>query len=153
MQRFVTLKMALYSLLALVGLYIVVVIGFETGLGIWQPTWANTLYITTTDHRGNQNTRVLSGLYMGDDLYVRANHWPRDWYHDAMARPNVNIDRGHGTRQFVAVPVSGEEERRVNAQHGIRLKWRILTGFPPLKIIRLDPTTHQGNLSDQENST
>ena len=120
------------------GLYVMVVIGFETGLGLWQPTWKNTLKITTTDHRGRQNTRVLSGLYMGELLYVRANHWPRDWYHDAIARPQVIVDRGQGPQNYLAVPVTGAEERRVNDRHRILRKWRILTGFPPLRILRLE---------------
>lgn len=122
-----------------VGLYVCVVVLFELGLGVYQPTWKGTVELTTTDDEGVTHQRVLSALYFEGALYVRANHWPRDWYRDALARPQVVVHRKNKQSARLAVPVTGEEEKRVNAKHRILLRWRILTGFPPLRLLRLDP--------------
>lgn len=120
-------------------LYGAVVIAFEAGLLFLQPTWQGTLILTTTDEAGNHRERVIAGLRYQGQLYIRANHWPRQWYHEAIAHPAVMVDRGDGPVTYTAVPVAGEEAARVNSRHRIRLRWRILTGFPPLQLLRLDP--------------
>jgi len=119
--------------------YVFVVLLFELGLGVYQPTWKGTVELTTTDDQGVMHQRVLSALYYERALYVRANHWPRDWYKDALARPQVMVNRKNKLSARLAVPVTGEEEQRVNAKHRIPLRWRIVTGFPPLELLRLDP--------------
>ena len=133
------IKLAFKIGCALALLYILIVIGFEAGLRILQPTWNGTLVLTTTDQSGDKRERVISGLYYQKTLYIRANHWPREWYYEALEQPKVMIDRGGGAKAYTAVPVSGEEEKRVNAKNGIPFKFRFLTGFPRLKLLRLDP--------------
>ena len=142
-------KLKKYSILAGVAalpLYACVVIAFEAGLLYLQPTWKGTLVLTTEDASGTHRQRVISGLLFEDALYIRANHWPREWYYEALETPRVMVDRGEGPVRYLAVPVTGEEEARVNDWHRIRLKWRILTGFPPLKLLRLDPLPDQEQL-------
>ena len=119
-------------------LYAGVVAAFEAGLLMMQPTWKGTLVLTTTDEERNPRERVIVGLYYDGNLYVRANHWPRQWYYEALANPAVLVDRGSGPAPFVAVPVDDAEAAQVNARNGIPLKWRILTGFPPLRLLRLE---------------
>ena len=132
-------KLVTVTACAVVLLYVLIVIGFEIGLRVLQPTWKGTLVLTTTDSEGRQFERVISGLRYDNALYIRANHWPREWYYQALGNPEVLIDLGKGAMPYFAVLVTGEEEKRVNARHGILFKWRFLTGFPPLKIMRLDP--------------
>jgi hypothetical protein len=43
------------------------------------------------------------------------------------------------TKNHLAVPVTGEEFDRVARDHPIGLRYRILMGFAPRSILRLDP--------------
>lgn len=119
--------------------YIGVVAAFESYLGYVQPENQRTLIITTTDANGTTNDRVLASLESDGQLYVAANHWPRAWYRQALANPNVQVTLGVEKSVFVAVPITGEEAVRVNSEHRHGLGFRILTGFPPRYFLRLDP--------------
>ena len=97
--------------------YIGIVAAFETLIGVLQPASEDTLVITTLDADGISNDRVLARLDSGGKLYVAANHWPRAWYSQALANPNVIIDLKGEKSRYRAVPVSGEEHDRVNAEN------------------------------------
>jgi hypothetical protein len=119
--------------------YVGIVIAFESMIGFFQPAGASTLVIATTDADGNANDRVVSRLDSDGKLYVSANHWPRAWYNQALANPNVTVELDDKRESYQAVSVSGEEHDRVNTEHAHSLMFRILTGFPPRYFIRLDP--------------
>jgi hypothetical protein len=72
-------------------------------------------------------------------LYVAANHWPRAWYERALANPDVQVTEDGGKRDYRAVPVSGAEHDRVQAENRHSVVFLILTGFPPRYFLRLDP--------------
>jgi len=128
------------KLLAIVvGGYVGVVVAFESLIGFFQPAGDSTLVITTTDADGTRSDRVLSRLESGGQLYVAANHWPRAWYDQAMKNPDVEIALDGQRTAYRAVPVSGEEHDRVNGENGLGLAFRILTGFPPRYLLRLEP--------------
>ena len=91
--------------------YIGLVIAFESLLGFFQPAGQGTLVITTTAADGTQDGRVVARLESDDQLYVAAT----------------------------AVPVTGAEHDRVDADHALGVVFRILTGFPPRYFVRLDP--------------
>ena len=112
---------------------------FESLIGYFQPSNETTLVITTTDEDGATNDRVLAAIQSGDQLYVAANHWPRAWYGQALENPEVEavVDGAKGA--YTAVPVTGAEHDRVNGEHALPLPFRILTGFPPRYLLRLDP--------------
>lgn len=116
-----------------------VVVAFESWLGYAQPSGATTLTITTTDDHGNRKDRVVSRLDSGGALYVAANHWPRAWYSAVLEHPQVEVTLDGERRPYRAVPVTDEEYARVDAEHHLGLVFRILTGFPPRRIVRLDP--------------
>ena len=78
--------------LIVVGIYACVVALFESWLGYSQPTNQRSIAITTTDADGEQATRILSRVDHNGVLYVSANHWPRQWYKDALARPEVTVE-------------------------------------------------------------
>jgi hypothetical protein len=121
--------------------YVAIVVAFESLLGYYQPAGQTTLVITTQDGDGVNSDRVLSRLDSNGQLYAAANHWPRAWYNQALANPNVQVSSGEdGSKEpYLAVLVIGEEHDRVNAEHGLGPLIRILTGFPPRYIVRLDP--------------
>ena len=120
--------------------YVAIVAIFESLLGYFQPEAGNTLVITTFDAAGTGQDRVLSALDSGEQLYVAVNHWPRAWYRRARANPAVRIARDGETRDYLAVPVTGEEYLRVQAEHPLPTVARFLMGFAPRLILRLDPS-------------
>ncbi len=119
--------------------YVGIVVGFESLIGILQPQSGEVLVITTVDEAGSPHDRVVSRLESGGQLYVAANHWPRAWYERALGNPEVQATVEGQKRDFRAVPVSGEEHDRVNADNALPVPFRILTGFPPRYFLRLDP--------------
>jgi hypothetical protein len=119
--------------------YAAIVVVFESLLGYFQPANEATLVITTRDGSGHTSDRVLSRIVSDDQLYVAANHWPRAWYRQALQNPDVMVEMDGSRTAYVAVPVAGEEHRRVDAEHSLGLMIRFLTGFPPRYFVRLDP--------------
>lgn len=129
------LKIAVILLLVWAG----IVVAFESLIGYLQPSGGSTLVITTFDEDGTGHDRVVSRLESEGQLYVAANHWPRAWYRRALANPDVQATIDGKQGDYRAVPVAGEEHDRVDAEHGLGLVFRILTGFPPRYFVRLDP--------------
>ena len=120
--------------------YVLIVVLFESLLGIFQPEAPGSLLITTTDEAGATHDRVLSELASDGKVYVAVNHWPRAWYRRALVNPNVQVTHADGTRKdYVAVFVSGEEHDRVAADSPIPTVIRFLMGFAPRYFVRLDP--------------
>jgi len=70
---------------------------------------------------------------------VSANHWPRPWYHRALANPAVEVTEKGERRPFTAVPVTGAELERIQERYPFPLMLKLLTGFAPRKFLRLDP--------------
>lgn len=129
---------ALKIVAIVVVVYVAIVAAFESLLGYFQPTAENTLVITTFEG-GTPHDRVVSRLESDGQLYVAANHWPRAWYHRALENPEVQVTRGGETRDYRAVPVTGAEHDRVDADNSLGPFFRFLTGFPPRYFLRLEP--------------
>jgi len=123
----------------LVVLYVGLVTAFESLLGSLQPSGGRTMVITTFDDAGTPRDRVVSRLESGGQTYVAANHWPRAWYRRALERPDVEATIDGAKGAYRAVPVTGDEEVRVNGDNRLGFVFRILTGFPPRYFLRLDP--------------
>lgn len=132
--------MKVVKILVIVALvYVGIVVGFESLIGILQPQSGAVLVITTFDEAGSPHDRVVSRLESNGQIYVAANHWPRAWYERALGNPEVQATVEGQRRDYRAVPVSGEEHDRVNADNALPVPFRILTGFPPRYFLRLDP--------------
>ena len=116
-----------------------VVVTFESLLGYLQPTAGSTIVLTTFDEDGTPHDRVVSRLESDDRLYVAANHWPRAWYRRALENPEVQVTQDGEKADYRAVPVTGVEHDRVDADNSLGLIFRTLTGFPPRYFVRLDP--------------
>ena len=129
------LKIAAIVVLAYVG----IVVAFESLIGYFQPSSGETLVITTFDGEGAPHDRVVSRLESGGQLYVATNHWPRAWYRRALSNPKVKVALDGAQGDYVAVPITGAEHDRVDGEHSLPLVFRILTGFPPRYLIRLQP--------------
>jgi hypothetical protein len=116
-----------------------IVVAFESLIGFFQPTAGSTLVITTFEGNGNPHDRVVSRLQSDNQLYVAANHWPRAWYERALENPDVQVTLDGDKGDYRAVPVTGAEHDRVDADNSLALAFRIVTGFPPRYFVRLDP--------------
>ena len=119
--------------------YVAVVAIFESLLGYYQPSPDGTMIITTTNNNGVRADRVLAKLETDGKLYAAANHWPRAWFHQAQENPAVSITIGEETTEHTAVLISDSEFEQVDGEYALPTFFRILTGFPPRYILRLDP--------------
>lgn len=124
--------------------YVGVVVAFESFIGVLQPANESTLVITTFEPDGSARERVVSRLTSDGKIYVAANHWPRAWYERALANPDVQATIDGNKADYRAVPVTGAEHDRVDADNSLPLVVRILTGFPPRYFVRLDPKPASG---------
>ncbi len=115
--------------------------GCMTAFSAFQPEniGGTTIVISTTDAEGNLHERVLSPIDDDGTLFVAANHWPRAWYHRALANPDVSVRRDGETRKYRAVSVSKQERERLLDESGFPAVAYIFTGFAPRQFLRLDP--------------
>ena len=126
------------------GLYVGLVVVFESLMGIVQPASDGTLVITTMDADGTAHERVVSRIESGGRLYVAANHWPRAWFERAKAHPAVKVTMDGQTGDYTAALVTGAEHDRVAADKPLGPIFRFLTGFPPRYFLRLDAPAGAG---------
>jgi hypothetical protein len=124
--------------------YVGIVGAFESLIGVLQPSAGSTVLITTFDADGTPHDRVVSRLESNGQLYVAANHWPRAWYRRALSNPEVQVTIDGQKSDRRAVPVTGDEHARVDAENRLGPIFRILTGFPPRYFLRLDPRETAG---------
>ena len=144
--------MRVFKWLGVLGLvYIVLVFLFETILlGYNQPSFEDEgfgqgcgipmIVITTTDDKGQLTDRMLARFNSTDGkIYVSAHHWPRGWYKEAIKNPNVKGTIDGEVKDYVAVPVAGDEFEMVARGFPLGLPVKIMMGFPPKRqILRLD---------------
>ena len=132
--------MKLFKILLIVAVaYVGLVVAFESLIGILQPADESTLVLTTSDE-GQSHERVLSRLETDGKLYVAVNHWPRAWYKRALSNPSVRVTLGGQEGGYQAIPVTGDEHSRVEADHPLGFGMRFLMGFAPRYFVRLDPS-------------
>ncbi|MSR10905.1 MAG: DUF385 domain-containing protein [Gammaproteobacteria bacterium] len=133
------MKKSLQILGGVLLVYVGLVVAFESMLGYFQPGGQETLVITTYNDAGAAHDRVVARLSSNAQLYVAVNHWPRAWYRQARANPEVRVDLGAGPLDYRATLAEGAEAERVNADHPLGAVFRFITGFPPRYFFRLDP--------------
>jgi hypothetical protein len=125
--------------------YIGIVVAFECLVVTMGKRQANSgvapdedwLMITTKDADGSHDT-VVAGAESDGQLYVSANHWPRGWYNRAVKNPDVEITRAGKRMAYRAVPVTGAERVRIVQDYNLPWVIRLLTGFPPRSLLRLN---------------
>ncbi|MAV25401.1 MAG: hypothetical protein CMQ05_04680 [Gammaproteobacteria bacterium] len=133
------MKLTLRIVGVLFGLYILIVIAFESLLGYYQPQGGNTIVITTYD--GDEGAdRVVTEIASDGQRYIAVNHWPRAWYYRLLDNPRVTVAKEDTVTEHVAVAVAveGDEHDRVQADNPTGIVFRLLTGFPPRYFVRLD---------------
>ena len=120
--------------------YVGLIVAFESLMGILQPKQGDVLTITTTGSDGVAHDRVLARLDDNGRLFVSANHWPRAWYREARANPDVQvkIDGVRGEYRAVSIEEASENER-LDTAFAHPFAFRVITGFPPRYFLRLDP--------------
>lgn len=122
----------------LFGIYVLIVVVFESLLGYYQPQNDGTIIITTNNN-GEPHSRVVSRIEHDDKLYVAANHWPRAWYYQVLENPELTIEMDGVTSDYRAIDVGSAEHDTVNNARPLPLFFRFLTGFPPRYFVRMDP--------------
>jgi hypothetical protein len=130
---------ALKRIVIVLVIYVGIVAAFESMIGTFQPENEGTLVLTTYEPDGTAHDRVLSRVDGDGKLYVSVNHWPRAWYHRALANPEVRVTIDGETQNYTAVEVEGPEYDRLAVENAHPAVFRILTGFPPRHFVRLDP--------------
>ncbi len=115
--------------------------GCITAFAAFQPKniGAPVIVLTTVGEDGTPKERVLSPIENGGQLFVSANHWPRAWYHRALANPSVRVTSDGRTAEYLAVPVSEDERQRLLEESGFPFIATVFTGFAPREFLRLDP--------------
>ena len=126
-------------LLIVLIIYIGIVVIFESWLGYSQPQGEGMVTINTTSEEGTTSGRVVSLLKSNDNFYIARNHWPKRWYDQALANPEITVELAGTTTSYLAAPVTGDEYDRVDSDNPLPTFFRFLTGFPPRYFIRLDP--------------
>ena len=129
----------LKTAVVLLVIYVAIVATFESLLGYFQPEATTTMVITTFELDGTSHPRVVARLETGNQLFVAVNHWPRAWYRRMLRNPAVQISFEGTTGDYQAVQLTGAEYDRVNTEHSLTFMFRLLTGFPPRHLFRLDP--------------
>ena len=146
--------MRVFKWLGVLGwMYIVLGVWVETGvLGYNQPSCEDEggcsdcgqdcgrpmIVITTTEDKGQSSDRMLARFNSTDGkIYVSAHHWPRSWYKEAIKNPNVKGEIDGEVKDYVAVPVEGDEFEMVARGFPLRLPVKIMMGFPPKRQICL----------------
>lgn len=125
--------------IGIVVVYILIVVAFESFLGYSQPEFDQTIVLTTYNDDGEPFDRVITRIVSEDKLYVRVNHWPRAWLWRLQDNPDIKVNIDGETGDYLAIEVEGAEYDAVNATQPRPFVFRLLTGFPPTSIIRLDP--------------
>jgi hypothetical protein len=137
-------KPAKILLIVVIG-YVGLVVAFESMIGILQPDAGTVLTITTMNDDGEPHDRVLARLEDEGRVYVSANHWPRAWYREALAHPDVQVSIEGQRGDYRAVPIEDEaEHERLDRKFAHPFLFRFITGFPPRHFLRLDPKNPVG---------
>ncbi|MAW28675.1 MAG: hypothetical protein CMP98_07740 [Gammaproteobacteria bacterium] len=131
------MKLAIRIIGILFGIYILIVVAFESLLGYYQPQGVNTIVITTYDDEEGAD-RVVTELASNGKRYIAVNHWPRAWYCRLLDNPRITVTKDEMTNEHIAISVEGEEHDRVQADNPTGIVFRLLTGFPPRYFVRLD---------------
>jgi len=132
-------KWSLIVVALLVVAYIAQVVAFEVRLGVNQPENQSTIVIATYDEQGTRTERVVRLVEVEGDAYIAANHWPRAWYQQALANPEVEVDFGDGFEPYTAVALEGEDDAMIREIYTVGFNFKFRTGFPPRYFMRLDP--------------
>lgn len=141
-MRNLKLTSIIYMLAAiLIIVYVGWVVSFEINLGRNQPMGGNSIVIATYNSENDRHERVLSVREVDGKYYVAANHWPRAWYRQAIANPNVEVKMAGEERfgNYSAVPLMGEEDQLLRERYNLSFRSRAQMGFPPRYFLRLDP--------------
>ena len=126
------------KIIAVPVVYVVLVIAFETFLGIMQPSSGDTMVITSFEANGEAINRVVSRLEKGSNIFVAVNHWPRAWARRIRLNPNVQITYNETTLNYSAVILEGGEHDKAVSDFPVPLAFRVLTGFPPRYFFRFE---------------
>ena len=124
----------------LLGVYVGLVVLFESSIGYFQPTYDGVLSLTVYEEDESAHVRVLSRIEHAGNLYVAVNHWPRSWFYALQENPKIRVV--YDEEEFVGAAVVVDdvaEKAGLDAAFPVPFFFRFLTGFPPRHYVRLVP--------------
>lgn len=120
--------------------YIAVVLIAELLIWKLQPEMQSVVTLFVRDSDGTRLGRNLYGHEFEGNLYVSSNHWLRKWYRLVLNNPDIEIARDGIVRSVKAVAVGGQERERVLRGYNMGFVLRLVCGFAPSRILRLEPS-------------
>jgi hypothetical protein len=143
------MRRAVRALAFAVGGFVVLALGVEVVLGVFQPAFESGEegVLRTFDEDGNSYETRLVLIDDDGTLWIQSAHHFRAWYDRVLRVPEVELVRGNQVRAYHAVPLdTPETEARIEALLGQRVgPWlhfiRALQLGADVKPVRLDPVT------------
>jgi hypothetical protein len=132
-------NLILLCLAGVVLAYVAMVAWNEYQLGTRQPQGGFTIVIATFDKDNNRHERVVRLTRLDGENYIAAQHWPRAWYRQALANPEIEVKFEESFEPYLAVSPEGAELERVKVGYPMSFGFKFRTGFPPRRFLRLDP--------------
>lgn len=126
---------------SILAIYIGVVLLAEVLAWRLQPSMTGGVTLRIEDRNGATIERVVYGHVQDDTLYVSSNHWFRSWYRALRRMDELEVVRDGDTQRYRAVEVIGDERARVLESYTMGFPLRLLCGFAPRRLLRLEPTT------------
>ncbi len=104
-----------------------------------QPPMEGGVTLRIRGKNGETLERTVYGHWLDDILYVSSNHWFRSWYHAIRRHRELEVVRDGRTQRYRAEDVVAEERSRVLESYRMGFLLRLLCGFAPRRLLRLEP--------------
>ena len=139
-------RIVLITLSVLVGLYLLLAVGFDLAVGYLQPQREETVVLITTDSNGSKYERVLTPRQdESGQLWLVSGQWSRTWYKRAMENPDIELRRGTEVSAYRATPGDDGDAARLREIYTKGMSpTEIFIGrapflFAPAKVLKLEP--------------
>ena len=119
--------------------YVLIVLATEALVWRVQPSMEGAITLVIQTGAGSHIQRTVYGHTYDGKLYVSSNHWFRSWYRAALANPKIAVGDESQTQPYTVHAVLGEEHARVLQSYDMGFFLRLLCGFAPRKLLRLEP--------------
>lgn len=140
------MKKTVLALGVLLGLYLMLGLGFGGTVGFLQPEDGGTAVLGTIDDRGIAYETVVRPVVDKDgQIWILSGQWFRSWYNRAIENPEVTLQQKGKAISYRAIPLEESVEvervlslRRGGASTAQVFLYQALLLFAPVKILKLE---------------